>query len=78
MIPRDEWITVIVPRTNLYMLFENINAYGNELHYEELCMLCQGLIPNDEWYSFVDQHTGEKYFQFAQEKYATLFRLMKA
>lgn len=62
MISKDTWTTVIVPRTNLYMLFNNANGFGNELHYEELCEMCRRIFPNNEWDSFVDPDTGEKYF----------------
>ena len=75
---RDDWVTVVVPRTNLYMFFEkNVNVFGNNLHYAELQLECERLFPKDEWESFVDPSTGEKHFRFAHEKYATLFRLIQ-
>jgi len=75
---KNNWITVSIPRANLYKFFDTDSIeFGNEIHYMEMHNTCQKLFPETEWNSSIDPITGTKHFNFAHEKYAMLFRLMQ-
>lgn len=69
-----EWITVQVPRTNLYKWRTHTLSFGNHVHYEEIYKWCQTYFANCDWTSGVNDQ-GIKHFAFKDPKCATLFRL---
>lgn len=76
------WTIVEVLRQNLYNYQYNHGwnfvyeiEWGDEAHFNEICLWCEKTFPNNEWSGIQLEDQKIKKFAFKQEKWATLFKI---